>query len=424
MRTPLLLSLLFIILVSFQQQKDHTLTHESIQLTTDSIFSRLVKVRRDIHENPELAGKEERTQQVIKQYLLDLGLQVRTDIYGHSVLGILNGGKKGKKIAWRADMDAISNNFPDKMDFRSKVKGVQHGCGHDIHIAIGLGIADVLAKHKASVNGTVYFIFQPAEETFVGAKGMVDSGLFDKIKPDEIYGLHITPMSVGQITVKPNEMYAHQRRVRIKLKDKLSDEEVKALTDKISSAMVRVQPGGKPWDLKYLLDPQVGPGNPNTFFKDYLFMAENSTKHAGNDELFLDASFYETNPDNIQNIIPTVRQVVEQSGFGDKLLSVSMIQENPTVANDEKLTTAAINTIKRIYGNNAVLADYGQVPYSNDDFAYFQQKVPGVYFFLGGSNFEKGIIARNHAPNFQVDEESIRVGVQRFTSLIFERLKN
>ncbi|WP_448636541.1 M20/M25/M40 family metallo-hydrolase [Pedobacter panaciterrae] len=123
-------------------------------------------------------------------------------------------------------------------------------------------------------------------------------------------------------------------------------------------------------------------------------------------------------------MIPKIEQLIGEERYKDKLLSISFIQENPTVVNDEKLTKSAIKTLNGIYGYNLVVPDYGQAPYFNDDFAYFQQKVPGVYFFLGGSNIEKGIVAMNHTPNFNVDEESIKIGVRSFSSLIMERLND
>lgn len=113
--------------------------------------------------------------------ILGLGLEVDTNVYGHGVVGILKGGKKGKNIAWRSDMDAISIK-----------QGIGHNSGHDIHMAVALGIAEVLSKNKETLSGTVYFIFQPEEETFIGAKGMINDDLFSKINPAEIYGLHVT----------------------------------------------------------------------------------------------------------------------------------------------------------------------------------------------------------------------------------------
>lgn len=406
------------------RRKNETLTQEFIKLETDKIFDKLVTVRRGFHQKPELAGKEKLTQETIKKYLLDLGLQVQTDIYGYGVLGILQGSKKGKKIAWRAEMDALPNEFPDNVDFKSTVKNVQHGCGHDIHMAITLGIAEVLAKNKKSLNGTVYFIFQPEEETFTGAKSMIDNGLLSKIKPEEIYGLHVTALPVGQIMVKPNEIFAYQKKIRIKLKNELFISEAKELTKKIYNFLSRSSNNSKPWELQNISDSKIGLMNPNTIFKDYLIMDENFNTYSENGELFLETYLYETNSYNLKKIIPKIKQIIETYGYKDKLLSISFIQENPTVVNDEKLTHIAIKTLENIYGKGLVISDYGQVPFFNDDFAYFQQKIPGVYFILGGSNIEKGIIAMNHSPNFKVDEECIRTGVKSFSSLLLERLKN
>jgi metal-dependent amidase/aminoacylase/carboxypeptidase family protein len=424
-------SLLFFVIILFssqqniiygQQKKNETIINKSIQLETDKIYDKLIKIRRDFHQNPELAGKEKRTQEIIKQYLLDLGLEVKTDIYGYGVVGILKGDKKGRKIAWRAEMDAIPNDFPDKETFKSIVKDTQHGCGHDVHMAIALGIAEVLTKNKKDLKGTVYFIFQPEEETFIGAKKMIDNDLFSKIKLDEIYALHVTNLPVGKIAVKPNEMFAYQKRIRITLKDTVSKEEAKELTKKIYASLSRSQSGSKPWEIQNIADPKIGILNPNTIFKDYLIMDQNFASYSKNGELFLEADLYETNLSNLKNIIPKVKEVIETSVYKDQLQSISFIQENPTIINNQKLTESAIKTIETIYGRESVAADYGQAPFFNDDFTYFQQKIPSVYFFLGGSNIQKGIIAMNHAPDFYVDEECIRIGVKSFSSLLFERL--
>ncbi|MCJ7932281.1 MAG: M20/M25/M40 family metallo-hydrolase [Chryseobacterium sp.] len=396
--------------------------HQSVQLETDRIFNKLVNIRRNFHENPELAGGEKQTQEKIKQYLLDLGLEVRTDVYGYGVVGILKGDKKGKKIAWRSDMDALLNDNSDPEAFKSKIKGVQHGCGHDLHMAIGLGIAEVLAKNKKSLKGTVYFIFQPEEETFKGAIGMLNNGLLSKINPDEIYGLHVTAIPAGQIMVKPNEMFAYQKKIRVQLKNELSEEETKGLTKKISNFLFRIHPGTKPWEIQSIVDPKIGLTNPDTIFKDYLFTDGKFTAYSKNNEFFLETYLYETNSSDLDKIIPGVQKIIKDSGYQNQLLSVSFVQGNPTVINDEKLTKSATEILQNIYGKNTIAIDYGQVPFFNDDFSYFQQKIPGVYFFLGGSNFEKGMIAMNHSSDFQVDEESIRTGIRSFASLIIERL--
>ncbi len=403
---------------------DEKTIHQKIEKDTEEIFDSLVEIRRDFHQNPELAGNESRSSEIIANYLSDLGLEVKTKIAGNGVIGILKGKENGKNVAWRVDMDAIPSDFPDKVSYRSKVSGVQHGCGHDVHMAIGLGIAEVLSQNKDSLNGTVYFIFQPEEETFVGAKNMVANSKFSKMNIDEIYSLHVTALPLGQIVVKPNEMYAYQKRVQITFSDKFSKDDAKTLYNKIRSDILRKKDGANPWEIPKAFDSIIGLTNPNTIFKNYLFLEENFVTEEDNNQLHIKADLYETKKSNLPKILPKIEQIINNSAYKSEFITTSYIQENPTVLNDEKLTDNAINILNNIYGNKTVLTNYGQIPYFNDDFIYFQQKIPGVYFLLGGSNRENGIIAMNHAPNFRVDEECIKIGVKSFSSLILERINS
>ena len=316
--------LLLVLRVNCQHKIKKDLIRESISIETDSLYNKLVNIRREFHENPELAGQEIGTQKKLEQYLLSLGLEVQKNAYGKGIVGVLSGKKDGKSIAWRAEMDALPNDFPDNLDFKSKIKGVQHGCGHDIHMAIALGIAEVLAKNKESLNGTVYFIFQPEEETFVGAKSMIDSGLLFKTSPNEIYGLHVTALPVGQIMVKKKEMFAYQKRIIVKIKNELTDKQVKELTKKIHNLLSRARTGSKPWEIQNISDPKIGLMNPNTIFKDYLIMDENFSTYSENGELFLEANLYETNSSNLKGIIPKIKQIIEATNYKDELISISL----------------------------------------------------------------------------------------------------
>lgn len=404
-----------------QQQNKQSHANRLIQLQTDSIFDKLVEVRKHIHNNPELAGNEVKTQKIIKQYLLNLGLQVRTDAYGYGVIGILKGAKKGRNIAWRAEMDALPKYLPNDAEPKPETSNAQHNCGHDIHMAIALGIAEVLAKNKSSLHGTVYFIFQPEEETFTGAKNMIENTVFSAYKIEEVYSLHVTALPVGEIMVKPNEIFAYQRRIQIALKNSLSTEEVSTLIEKIQASLFRTQPDSKPWEIRSIVDHKIGLANPNTIFKDYL-IGENFSSYSKSDTLYIEANLYETDSTNLDNIIPTVRRVIEAGYNQSKIFSVSFVRENPTVWNDPKLTDIAVQALDNVFGKGFIKSGYGKVPFFNDDFAYFQQKIKGVYFLLGGSNFEKEIVAMNHAPDFMADEECIKVGVRSFSSLLFGRL--
>jgi metal-dependent amidase/aminoacylase/carboxypeptidase family protein len=272
------------------------------------------------------------------------------------------------------------------------------------------------------LHGTVVFVFQSDEETFKGAKGLIDRGVFSSITPDEIYGVHVTALPVGQIVVKANEMFAYQRRVSIRLKNELSKADIVQLTKNVNSELSRSRPGAKPWEIQNIADPVIGLTSQNTAFQDYLIMDATFDTRTKNEELVLEFYLYETNASKLEGIISRIERVIDASGHKRQLLSVSYVQENPTVLNDAALTRSALRTLQQSNGVGAVRPAFGQAPFFNDDFAYFQQKIPGVYFFLGGSNAEKGIVAMNHAPDFQVDEESIRVGVSSFSSLILARL--
>lgn len=393
-----------------------------ISVDADKVLAKLISIRRQLHANPELAGNEKQTQETIKQYLLALGLQVKTNIYGHSVIGILNGNKKGKAIAWRADMDALPNNFEDNVAFKSKIVNVQHGCGHDVHMAIALGIAEVLASNKKHLKGTVYFIFQPQEETFTGAKAMVKNGLFKLIKPTEIYGLHVTPFASGEILVKPNEMYAYQKGLRLVFNGAVDKPTIALAVNKIKTSLARFKANTTPWDIQKALNPTEGLTVATSIFADYCFTDTNFATYNKNGNTIVDIDVYETQKQNLSSIISTVTTILKHEILTKQISAVSFFKENPTVNNNPLLTQISIDYLNSTFGENTVTNMYGKVPFSNDDFAYFQQQVPGVYFFLGASNFRKGMIAMIHAPNFLVDEECIRVGVKKFASFLASRL--
>ncbi|SMG36219.1 amidohydrolase [Marivirga sericea] len=404
--------------------KNESNNYLRIEKTTDEIRTKLVALRRDFHENPELAGNEVRSAKIIAKYLEELGLEVKTDIAGNGVIGILHGESAGRNIAWRADMDALPNDFLDDVPFKSKNEGVQHGCGHDVHMAIGLGIAEVLAKNRDLLSGTIYFIFQPEEEPFKGAKNIVQTKDFLNMNLDEIYTLHVTALPVGKIMTKANELYAYQKRIKLSFKKSISQKELKDLYEKIRIETLRTVDGNKPWEIPLAFDTTRGLSNANTMFKDYFFMEENFVIHEESNQWELLADAYETKKSNVSNILSNIIEVINSSGYEDKFISASFIQENPTVMNDEKLTSETSRFLENRFGSELLMQDYGQIPYFNDDFIYFQEKIPGVYFLLGGSNKEKEINAMNHAPNFRVDEECIRVGVKTFSSLMLNRAES
>jgi metal-dependent amidase/aminoacylase/carboxypeptidase family protein len=405
-----------------QDNKTVPPVHQSIQASANQMADQLVQIRRTLHQHPELAGKEEQTQAFLQKHLVNLGLEVITQTNGYGIIGVLKTGKKGKKIAWRADIDALPNDFPDPVDFKSTKAGVQHGCAHDIHMTIALGMAQVLAKHKDQLSGSFYFIFQAEEESFVGAKKLLDNQLV-QMHLDEIYGLHVTALPAGQIMVKPNEIFAYQKRVQLSFNKTLDKEAIQEISQLLDAGLSRSMANSKPWEMQLTVDPQLGLSNPNSIFQDYLILNQPFSAYTEKEEQILATDLYETNAQKIPLIIPKIKKILAASKYASNLNAVSFIQENSTVNNDPKLTSKAIQTLDQIYGKDFVVKAYGQVPYFNDDFAFYQQKIPGVYFLFGGSNFEKGWIAMNHAPNFMVDESCLLNGVKYFSSLLVERAK-
>jgi metal-dependent amidase/aminoacylase/carboxypeptidase family protein len=406
--------------------KAQGITVATIAQQTDAIFDQLVAIRRDLYQHPELGGKELRTAAQIEKRLRALGLEVQTAKnsggYGHSVVGILRGALPGKTVAWRADMDAIPGVSVVDLSFRSQNAGVHHHCGHDLHMTIALGMAEVLAKQRASLRGTVMFIFQPEEESFTGAKGMVDRGLFAKLRPDEIYALHVTPFAAGEIWVKPREMYAHQRRVQISLDASVTQSQIAALNQRLSAALTRAKQDAEPWIPMHMFDPTKGLTAEHSAFADYAFIAGQFEGRIEQGQWQLEADTYETQAEKEASLIARIRQAVESAGHASALRGIRYVQANPTVVNDTPLTAAASDLLNQQFGAGTVRQLKGQVPYSNDDFAYFQQQVPGVYFFFGASNPAKGQFAMVHAPSFHADEESLRLGVSRFAVLLAARL--
>lgn len=399
--------------------------NKNVQQHTAAIFDSLVKIRRDFHSYPELSKKEERTSKIVAEYLRNLGLEVKTNVGGYGVVGILNGGKKGRKIAWRADMDAIKTDEPDVVDFKSKNEGVRHICGHDVHTTIGLGMANVLSQQKENLEGTVYFIFQPAEEMATGAKDMIADGLFDIIKPDEIYGLHIGPEASGTINYKSNELFAYQRALKITFKSNNNEKELEHFMNAVLKSFARnIEFNGSPWDLiNKIADPIIGVGSKETIFKDY-FILQGAGLNKGEETTVYNAGILETNREKVERLPSEIKKQILNSKFKNSFISIEYPKQDLTPLNDPKLTKISAKILRNTYKKEMVKPMYGQIPFFGEDFIYYQQKVPGVFFFLGGSNYEKGIISMPHTPNFQVDEECIKIGVNSFSSMIIERLNN
>jgi metal-dependent amidase/aminoacylase/carboxypeptidase family protein len=395
--------------------------HDLIQKQTDKIYDSLVSIRRDIHENPEVSFKEIRTSQLVADYLSSLGLEVKTNIGGYGVVGILQGKTKGKIIGWRAEMDAYKTGLPDVVDFRSKVDSVRHICGHDINTTIGLGIANVLSNLKDSFNGTVVFIFQPAEERWGGAKPMLDDGLYNIIIPDEIYCIHVDDLPAGTVAIKSNAVFAYVKPLSVIYKNIENKDSLISFTKSVLNRYSNLD--NKLWVKN--VDHEIGIFSENSIFRDFvsfggIFPQENDTV------INLGAYFFGSDKKKLDSLPEKLTGAIRQSAFANQFVSVTSsgypiiydINNNPELAEKARIT------ISTIYGQNSVRQMGGVVIGFNDDFTYLQKDIPCGYYILGGSNYEKGIISHPHTPDFAVDEKCIAAGVKYFSSVIIERFKD
>jgi len=422
--------LLYGLLVFGQNATTPSSIHQLIQSRTNEIYDSLISIRRDFHKHPEVSEQEEMTSKKIQDYLLALGLEVKTDIGGYGVVGILRGAKEGKRIAWRADIDAIATDMPDVVDFSSENDGVRHICGHDVHTTIGMGIANVLASQKENLEGTIYFIFQPSEEIAMGAKMMIADGLFDMIKPDEIYALHMSPYPVGTIATKPVNVFSHITVIEIEYKDSSNQDTIVNFTKELVSNAQTHRPNTKFWDFNNVFNPEIGVTNLNTIYKDYVALISDFGIIKSDDKLKVRVAITASDIEQLNTFLASINNEIETSEYSNELLSIQFnFQKDMPVMftpnNNQKLTNETMKSISEVYGNQSVIPLHGVAPFQfSDDFAYFQESVPGVYFFLGGSNYEKSIVAMPHTPTFAIDEECIKTGVKYFSSMLVERLND
>jgi len=398
--------------------------HALIREKAESVFASLVELRRDIHRHPEPSGQEKRTSALVGEYLSKLGLEVRTGVGGFGVVGILKGASPGRVVAWRADMDAFADDSPDNAPFRSVVSGLKHCCGHDVHTTIGLGMAHVLSSLKDRLSGTVLFVFQPSEENFRGARAVLADDPFGPLKPEAVLALHVGPLPAGVVAVKPNEMFACRVEVAIRLKN-ISDE--KEALDVCAGLLkeLNAPPGLDVLSIP-LSDVDKGPFSPQSPLAGFFTVGDSPAPvmtEEGDAGHAVRINALSSSRADIESAVGKLKEALSRSKLRDNVISVECSFLQPPVFNDPGLTVKSMEIIQTLYGKNSLAPLYGVIPGFNDDFAFFQQQIPGVYFFLGGSDFGKGVVSMPHAPNFEVDESCIKAGTALFSSLLFELTK-
>ena len=381
---------------------------------------KLVELRRDFHRHPELSNREERTGRVIAERLRALGLEVRTNVARHGVVASIRGGKPGPVIALRADMDALPIEDQLKTDYRSTVRGVKHACGHDAHMAILLGVAEVLTALRAELPGTVKLIFQPAEESPpVGEEGgaplMIKEGALDNPRPQAIFGLHVMPgIPVGEVSLVPGAFMASVERLQIDVHGKASHgAQPQEGIDAVVAAAAIVS------ELQTVRSRRTDPLDP--------IVVSIGQIHGGNrynilaDEVMLEGTIRTLDEKTRTRVGGLIKQLAEATAAAHGATATVTIRENARVTfNDPALVPSVEQSLQRVLGKEHVVR--GRPQLVGEDFSYYQQVIPGVFFHLGVGNRDKGITALNHTAAFDIDEEGLVLGVRTLATVALDAL--
>jgi amidohydrolase len=390
------------------------------------INPQVVAWRRDFHQHPELGNAETRTAKVIADELRKLGYEVTTGVAGTGVVALLKGGRPGPVVALRADMDGLPVTEQVDLPFKSTAKamwngqqvGVMHACGHDNHMAIQLGAATVLAKMRDRIAGSVRLIFQPAEEGPGGAEPMIKAGALDNPKVDAIFGLHVFPYPAGTIVYRSGPLMASADEFTIRVRGRQTH-------------------GAIPWGG---VDPIVVGSQIVMALQTIVSRSVNITEAPAVVTVGRFAGGNRSNiiPDEAE-LVGTVRAFDEKvrAGIHERIRSIATnLAESagatatvefglgyPVTVNNPALTERMVPTLRRVAG--AANVQVGPLTGTAEDFSYFQQNVPGLFFFLGVTPRDQDPTkaAINHSPLFFADESALPVGVRVMTNLVLDYLQ-
>lgn len=432
MKKLLFLTLIIICFLNFRLYSQDTSEDQKLQAKIDAIESQIIEWRRDFHENPELSNREFETAKKVADHLQSLGLEVKTGVAHTGVIGVLKGSKPGPVVALRADMDALPVTERVDIPFASKAKstylgqevGVMHACGHDTHVAILMGAASILTSMKDNIPGTVVFIFQPAEEGAPpgengGAKMMVEEGVLEDFGVDVIFGLHINSLTeVGKIRYKVGGTMAAADVFTIKVKGKQTH-------------------GSMPWGG---VDPIVASAQIIMGLQTIISRQTELTKEAAVISVGKITSGVRNNiiPESAE-MVGTIRtlDIGMQEIIHDKIRkTATMIGESsdcevevhiekwvPVTYNDPELTRMMLPTLERSAGADHVIVSKAIT--GAEDFSFFANEVPGLFFFLGGmpKGQSPAEAAPHHTPDFYIDESGLTLGVKTMINLTLDYMK-
>ncbi|HEX8846055.1 MAG TPA: amidohydrolase [Pyrinomonadaceae bacterium] len=427
--TPLCaLALVVALLYTFAPQQavqSHTRADSSrdqmIAQAAEALRPQLIAQRRDFHMHPELSNREERTSRVVAERLRALGLEeVKTGVAKYGVTALLRGAKPGPVVAVRADMDALPIQEVNDVPYKSQVPNVKHACGHDAHTTVGLGVAEVLSKMRGEIRGTIKFIFQPAEEgppagEEGGARLMVKEGAMDNPRPQAIFGLHTLPsIEAGQIAYQSGPAMASSDRIYITIRGKSSHgAQPQTGIDAIVVAAECIT------SLQTVRSRRIDPQEPLVISIGLIQGGRRNNIIA--DEVKMEGTMRTLNEEVRGRAQTLMRETLSNITAAYGATFELKFEENAAVTfNEPKLVEETLPTIRRVVGEQNTLSIKPFMP--AEDFSYFQKVSPGFYYFLGVGNRARGINSPWHTADFDIDEESLVVGVKVMSNVLLDYL--
>jgi amidohydrolase len=405
--------------------------HARLDRAAEAVMPKVVGWRRDLHANPELGNQEVRTSAFLAEQLRRLGYEVRTGVAKTGIVALLKGGRPGPVVALRADMDALPVTEETGLPFASSVRGqyngrevgVMHACGHDFHMSILLGAAEVLAGLKADLSGTVKIVFQPAEEGVPGEPGgaevMVKEGVLENPKVDAMFGLHvgITPLEAGSITFRPKGLMAAGDTYRIIVKGRQTHGAMPwAGVDPIVVASQIVL--GLQTIVSRQIDLTTAPAVVT------VGTIEGGSRHnIVPDQVRMSGTIRTFDPEMRKEILARVKRTAENIAEAAGATAELTLDEGyPVTWNDPALTERMTPSLKRVAAGT--FNPNAQPTTTSEDFSFYGQKVPALYFFLGVAprGADPAAWAANHSSRFSPDEAALITGVRALASLAADYL--
>lgn len=390
----------------------------------DSMQAKLVETRRDLHVHPELSNLEVRTGKFIVERLKALGVdEIRTNVGGNGVVAVIKGGKPGPVVAWRTDMDALPiDESTFDVPYRSENKGVKHACGHDGHMTVALGLAEVFTKIRKDLPGTVKLIFQPAEEgvsnaEFFGAALMIREGAMENPRPKAIFAFHASPaLEAGKIGYAAGPFFASADSVDITIKGKKAHA---ATPEDGSDALVTAAQCINM--LQTIHSRRISTMEPSVLTIGTIAGGDRSNVVA--DTVKLEGTLRTFSDKTREEYRTQIKQILAGcTAIHGGEAKVEWIQPYyPVTTNPEDLLNATLPSVERVVGKENALRVPPQM--GGEDFSLFQKEVPGVMFWLGVRNEARGITSGLHTANFDIDEAALPVGVKTAAAILLDYLK-